>query len=190
MGKIAKMIATRAGRRGRFTGAPAAAAMGLAVAFGWAAGAGATGDPELLGSFDHWTAFSYSEDGTKICYVASEPTRAEGKYTSRGDVIALITHNPSDKTFDVVSFVAGYTYKPDSSVLVNIGGKKFELFTHEDRAWAPSEAMDKALVGEMKRGSQMVVVGTSNRGTRTTDTYSLIGFTKAYQKIGAACPAK
>lgn len=187
MVKIAKMIATRAGRRGRFT---RAAAMGFAVAFGWAVGASAAGDPELLGTFDHWTAFSYSDGGTKICYVASEPTKAEGKYTSRGDIIALVTHNPSDKTFDVVSFVAGYAYKPDSSVLVNIGGKKFELFTHEDRAWAPDEAMDKALVGEMKRGSRMVVVGTSNRGTRTTDTYSLIGFTKAYQKIAAACPAK
>jgi hypothetical protein len=190
MVKIAKMIATRAGRRGRFTGASAAAALGFAVTFGWALGASAAGDPELLGTFDHWTAFSYSEGGTKICYTASEPTRAQGKYTQRGDIIALVTHNPAEKTFDVVSFVAGYTYKQDSSALVNIGGKKFELFTHEDRAWAPNEAMDKSLVQTMRRGSRMVVVGTSSRGTRTTDTYSLIGFTKAYQKIAAACPAK
>ncbi len=167
--------------------ASAAAALSLAVTFGLAGGVNAAGDPEVLGSYDHWTAFSYSEGGTKICYITSEPTKAQGKYTKRGDVIALVSHNPTDKTFDVVSFVAGYAYKKDSSALVNIGGKKFELFSHEDRAWAPGEATDKALVKAMRRGSRMVVVGTSSRGTRTTDTYSLIGFTKAYQKISAAC---
>ena len=33
----------------------------------------------------------------------------------------------------------------------------------------------------------MVVKGTSSRDTLTTDTYSLIGFTKAYRAIGKAC---
>ena len=33
----------------------------------------------------------------------------------------------------------------------------------------------------------MKVVGTSSRGTITTDTFSLLGFSKAYKKINEAC---
>ena len=33
----------------------------------------------------------------------------------------------------------------------------------------------------------MKVVGTSSRGTITSDTFSLMGFSKAYQKINEAC---
>ena len=34
----------------------------------------------------------------------------------------------------------------------------------------------------------MVVKGASSRGTATTDTYSLIGVTKAHGAIDKACP--
>jgi hypothetical protein len=37
------------------------------------------------------------------------------------------------------------------------------------------------------KGAAMVVVGTSERGTKTTDTYSLKGFTAAYGAISKAC---
>ena len=33
----------------------------------------------------------------------------------------------------------------------------------------------------------MTVKGISGRGTKTTDTYSLKGFTAAYRTIGKAC---
>jgi hypothetical protein len=33
----------------------------------------------------------------------------------------------------------------------------------------------------------LTVKGTSGRGTETTDTFSLAGFTKAYAEIGKAC---
>ena len=34
---------------------------------------------------------------------------------------------------------------------------------------------------------KMKVVGTSSRGTITNDTFSLVGFSKAYKKINEAC---
>ena len=39
----------------------------------------------------------------------------------------------------------------------------------------------------MRKGRTMVVTGTSTRGTLTTDTYSLSGFTKASRAIAKAC---
>ena len=39
----------------------------------------------------------------------------------------------------------------------------------------------------MRRGSNMIVTGTSMRGTLTTDEYSLVGFSAAVDKLGANC---
>ncbi len=43
------------------------------------------------------------------------------------------------------------------------------------------------MVDAMKKGSGMMVHGISARDTETIDTYSLQGFTKAYNAIGEAC---
>ena len=42
----------------------------------------------------------------------------------------------------------------------------------------------------MKGGLAMIVAGISSRGTLTTDTYSLNGFTAAYDAITKACGVK
>jgi invasion protein IalB len=140
-----------------------------------------------IGDYGDWSAFQFSEDGNPACYMSSEPTKATGDYKKRGDVFAIVTHRPAEKRIGEVSIIAGYAYKKDSAVEVAIGKQTFELFTQEDGAWAPDAEADKKLVLAMKKGNRMVVKGTSTRGTLTTDTYSLKGFTKAYSAIGKAC---
>lgn len=139
-----------------------------------------------LGSFQDWTAFS---DGAekRICYIGSLPQKAEGNYTRRGDTYVLATHRPGENVFGEISVEAGYTFKPGSEVEVNIDGQTFRLFTQGGNAWAYDEKADKALVEAMKAGSKMIVKGTSSRGTVTTDTYSLAGFTAAFEAINQAC---
>jgi hypothetical protein len=163
--------------------------LALAVVAGTATMAATAGAQDIrrLGSYEDWRAFTYEEDGGKVCYMASEPENEEGDYDKRGDVYAMITHRPDQGTRDVVSFVIGYPFKEDSRVAVDIDGKTFTLFTHKDTAWAPDTQTDEALVQSMIKGRKMVVKGTSTRGTETTDTYSLIGFTKAHQAIDEAC---
>ncbi|MEM7223508.1 MAG: invasion associated locus B family protein [Pseudomonadota bacterium] len=143
---------------------------------------------ERLGEFNHWHAYAFKENGKKTCYMASAPTKDEGAYKKRGKIYARVTHRPAENTKDEVSFLAGYTFKGGSWVKVKIDKKKpFDLFTHEDSAWAPDQSADRKLVRAMKAGHQMVVEGTSSRGTATKDTYSLSGFTKAYNAIAKAC---
>lgn len=143
-------------------------------------------DAQLLGSHRDWHAFTYTENGNKVCYMATKPTREEGDYTSRGDVYLMVTHRPGENSRDVVSIITGYTYQPQSSVRATIGDKTFTLFTSQDTAWAYDKD-DRQLVAAMRAGVNMVVRGTSSRGTLTTDTYSLLGFTGAYQQISSAC---
>jgi invasion protein IalB len=156
-----------------------AAVVSLAAASAFAA-------QQTLGSFQDWTAFS---DGSerRICYMGSVPKKKEGSYTVRGDTYVLATHRPGEKVFGEISVEAGYTYKPGSEVEVNIDGQAFKLFTQGGNAWAYDEKADRALIEAMKGGRQMVVKGTSSRGTLTTDTYSLSGFSAAMQTIDKAC---
>ena len=144
-------------------------------------------EPVSIGIFGNWEAVTFKEQGKQGCYITSVPAKKEGNYTSRDKTYALVTHRPADKTFDVVTVVGGYSDKEDSVVTVKIGTQTFSLFTNKDAAWAQDDDTDKKLVQAMIKGQGMVVQGTSTRGTETTDTYSLSGFTKAYQAIGKAC---
>jgi hypothetical protein len=104
-----------------------------------------------------------------------------------------VSIRPAEASNGVVTVEAGYSYKPDSKVNVDIDGAKYELYTrnrdHDKKgdAWAVGDDGDKTLVAAMKSGKTMVVKGTSSRGTLTTDTYSLAGFTAAYDAIDRAC---
>ena len=164
------------------------AATCLAVAF--AASPAPAQGIERVGDFGDWSSFKFVEDGKPGCYMASQPKKAEGDYEKRGDIYAIVAHRPAENRRDEVSIVAGYSFEKDSWAEVIIGKQSYKLFTEDDGAWAPDKDADKALVTAMKKGTTMVVKGTSLRGTATTDTYSLKGFTKAYNTISKACKAK
>ena len=59
--------------------------------------------------------------------------------------------------------------------------------TAEQWAFSRNKVMDQKIIKAMKRGSKMVVFGTSSLGNRTKDTYSLIGFTKVYNELKKSC---
>ncbi len=142
---------------------------------------------ERLGDFTDWSAYRFVEGDQPACYVASRPKTAVGDYETRGKISAMVSHRPSAKRIDEVSLIGGYVYKVDNPVEVAVGAKRWSFFSEGDKAWAPTPEEDRALVQAMKSGSRMVVKGTSSRGTLTTDTYSLLGFSKAYAAIGKAC---
>ena len=147
-------------------------------------------EPELLGTYTDWTAYVYGEKGGKVCYMAGTPVKETGKYKRRGDVFVLVTNRTAGKSRRVVSFAAGYTYKKNSETKIRIGGNKFKLFTDGNKAWAYDDVGDKKLIAAMQRGRAMIVSGTSSRGTVTTDTYSLTGFSAAVKAIDKACGFK
>ena len=142
---------------------------------------------ERLGDFKDWSAFSTGESGSKVCFMSSQPLRDEGNYTNRGAIYTFITHRPSENRVGEVNIKPGYTYKAGSFVELSIDGQKFSLNTKEGNAWPHDPDTDKRIIQAMIRGSSMIVRGTSSRDTLTTDTYSLLGFTSAYQAISRAC---
>jgi len=77
-------------------------------------------------------------------------------------------------------------------VSVNIDkNKEHELAVlEEDTAFGENENIDKKVIIEMKNGNKMKVIGFSSRGTKTTDIYSLVGFSAAYTYISNLCKVK
>ena len=141
-----------------------------------------------LGDHGVWRAYSYIEsDGSKVCYMAAEPAKHEGKYAKRGKIYAQVTHRPGEKQRDTFSYIAGYDYKGDSTVSLTIDGTAFALFTENDTAWATDSATDEKIAQALRKGSKMVVKGTSSRGTETVDTFSLSGSSAAHDAIGSEC---
>ena len=143
--------------------------------------------PQVLGEYGDWIAYYYRDSSGPVCYMASTPKMDEGKYTKRGDIYVVVTHRPKEKSYNVVNINAGYTYKVASETILKIGAQTFKMFTNGDKAWAFNEKDDKAIVEAMKRGSRMIVNGTSSKGTKTKDTYSLNGFSSAYKAISSKC---
>ena len=136
-----------------------------------------------------WVAYRVDEDGKRTCFISSVPTKSAGDYdpANRGETRVYVSHGPVPEERNVVQFLAGYKHKKQTDVKVTIDKSTFTLFTLEGRSYAESEEDDIAMIKAMKRGSKMKVVGISSRGTKTTDTYSLAGFTKTKNLIDKTC---
>jgi invasion protein IalB len=138
-----------------------------------------------VGTFTDWNAFTDTEGPAKVCYVGAFPQKSLPENVTRGKIYILVTHRPAVKSLGVVSVEAGYSYKDGSDVDFIVEGKPaFKFFTRGGQAWTQD---DTAVVAALKAGKSLTVKGTSSRGTVTTDTYSLSGFTAAYQAIDKAC---
>jgi len=152
--------------------------------------AGLAAEPMPIGKFSDWSAYTFDDEGGKICYIVSEPQKNVGNYTQRGDIYFLVTHRTAGNVFNEVSIITGYTYKERSEPEAIIDQrKKFRFYTDGDAAWVES-GVEADLVKAMRAGNTMMVKGTSSRGTLTTDTYSLSGVSAALNKIDAECGRK
>jgi invasion protein IalB len=144
-------------------------------------------ETKRLGIYGPWTAYAVNGASEPICYMAAKPIKSRGKYKKRGKMWVLVSHLRGRDNPDEVQIVAGYRFKKGSVVELVIDRKNtFTLFTDKGDAWAYN-GEDQNLVKAMKRGLRMVVKGTSDRNTETTDSYSLNGFTRAHDEIAAAC---
>ena len=149
-------------------------------------------EEKSLGTFKDWKAYSFEEGGKTVCVVWGTPQKETGDYTKRGAVRIFVAHRTwaRPKRVNEISIETGYTYKDDSDAVATIGNEKFEMFTDGDTAWNRAPEDDTRMIRAMRIGKDMVVVGVSNRGTKTTDTYSLLGFTAAHNAINEACDVK
>lgn len=137
----------------------------------------AQGAPALLQQYGDWEAYRYEASGQLTCYLLSKPTRLEPSNRNHGDVFFFLTTRPQESVTNEVSFLVGYPFAPDSSVVVDIDGQTWNLFVKDDGAWVESTADEQQLVAAMRAGRAMTVRAKSERGTDTSYSFSLSGVT-------------
>lgn len=135
--------------------------------------------------FKDWTVYTTVLQGKKTCYIASYPKSKTGNYSRRDEPYFLVTRRSGDVS--EVSSSAGYKFKANSDVKVDIDGNKFNMFTKGELSWAQDVDADKNIISAMKKGSNMTVRGTSWKGTYSVDKYSLNGITAAFDHMNSLC---
>ena len=131
--------------------------------------------------FEHGK-WSFKKINNKTCSIFQVPTSEKGDYTNRGAVIFYVF---KEGAAEYVRIDSGYPYDSEKYIKVTIDSKNYQFFGEDDSAW--SMADDAVIIKALKAGKKMSVVGYSKRGTETTDTYTLIGFTNAYNSLQQDC---
>lgn len=145
-------------------------------------GAAGGNAPRRLGDFQAWTAAVHSEGGQKVCYAFTRASRTD---PSREGVILTVAHRASGR--DQVAVSAGYAYPRNAAVTVTVGQTQLPFYTGGNSAFARD---GRASVAAFRGGATAVARGprAGGRGV-ATDTFSLSGFTAAYEAISQECPA-
>jgi Invasion associated locus B (IalB) protein len=160
------------------------------VAFAMAASATtAQESTNRVATMTDWNVFT--EADPKECWGVSKPKETvnvrDGQPVSvrRGDILLFVTFRPGKAP--EVSFTGGYPFASGSTVDVSIGGATFQLFSEGEWAWTGSPEDDAKLLAEMKKGESAVLKARSGKGTETTDTFSLLGFSAAIDDAAKRC---
>ncbi len=169
----------------RITLATMMAILGTSAAFAQAEA------PKSLGQFGDWTAYSYQGPKGKSCYALATPKDKAPKGVNRDPIYLFVTHRPAESVRNEISVVNGYTFKEGAKASYEVksskGNAAFGMFAKDDTAWLQNVSDQPKAIAAMKQGKDVVVKGTSARGTATTDVYSLNGISKALDRIDAEC---
>ena len=150
----------------------------------------APGDqPALLGQYADWGAYAATSAGHKVCYAIATPNGSSTVPPNRprNPAYMFISVRPDEKVKNEVSVIIGYPFKPESAVNIEIGPTKFAMYTKNDGAWIQNAAEEARMVEAMRKGADVVVTGTSTRGTQSTDRYSLKGLSQALDRAAREC---
>ena len=140
-----------------------------------------------IGKFKDWESFILSQEETKVCFAQSIPVVRAPKKLKRDSSRLFISFRPAENIKNEISVTNGYEFKLKAPVVAKSGKKKYDLFSKGRFAWIEDDADQKKLISTMKKASRLMIIGNSEKGVQTTDHYSMMGFTKAYNIAKKSC---
>jgi len=143
--------------------------------------------PEGVAQYRDWGVYVASTGGSKVCFALSKPKDSKPEGVRRGDIYVFVTSRPGENVTNELTVEIGYPFREGSRAQATIGDASFTLYTQGEKAWVENAAEEPAMVAAMRSGASMVITGTSQRGTNTTDTYSLLGITDALNRVSSEC---
>ena len=138
------------------------------------------------GKYKNWESFVAETDKGKICFAQTIPTKRAPAAVKRDKSKLFVTFRPSEEIKDEVSLTSGHDYKT-SSVTASSGKRRYSFFSQKDFAWLLDDQEEKKFIQLMKKATDIIVKARTTKGAETTDHYSMMGFTKAYNTAKKAC---
>lgn len=142
--------------------------------------------PSLKKTYNSWNVLTITQNDGKICYLVASPIESIGNYMDFRKpyiMVSLFGYNKIE-----ISISAGFLYKLNSVVSVSIDGKQERFIAEtEHLAWPEKVNYDKTIVNYLINGRRLLVFYQSYDRTYAVDTYSLTGFSKAYNLAKKLC---
>ena len=140
-----------------------------------------------VGKFKDWESFVLSQDGNKTCFAQSIPVVRAPKKIKRDPSRLFVSFRPAENIKNEFSVTNGYEFKLKAPVTAKSGKKSYDLFSKGRFAWIVDNEDEIKLIVTMKKASRLMIIGNTNKGDQTTDHYSMMGFTKAYNTAKKSC---
>ena len=140
-----------------------------------------------IGKFKDWESFTLLQNGSKICFALSIPVVRAPKKLKREPSRLFVSFRPAENIKNEISVTNGYEFKIKAPVSAKSGKKSYDLFSKGKFAWVVDDKDEKKLIVTMKKASRLMIIGNTNKGDQTTDHYSMMGFTKAYNTAKKSC---
>ena len=140
-----------------------------------------------IGKFKDWESFVLSQDGNKTCFAQSIPVVRAPKKLKRDPSRLFVSFRPAENIKNEVSVTNGYEFKLKAPVAAKSGKKSYDLFSKGRFAWVVDSKDESKLIVTMKKASRLMIIGMTEKDDQTTDHYSMMGFTKAYNTAKKSC---
>jgi hypothetical protein len=142
--------------------------------------------PKSTGKYKNWESFTVETDKGKICFAQTVPTKRAPASIQREKSKIFVTFRPSESIKDEVSLTSGHDYK-SSTVTASSGKKKYSFFSQKNFAWLLDDQEEKNFIKLMAKATNLIIKARTTNGAETTDHYSMMGFTKAYNTAKKTC---
>jgi len=140
-----------------------------------------------LGKFKDWESFVLVQGESKICFAQSIPVVRAPKKLKRDPSRLFVSFRPAENIKNEVSVTNGYEFKLKTPVAAKSGKKSYDLFSKGRFAWVVDSEDESKLIVTMKKSSRLMIIGMTEKDDQTTDHYSMMGFTKAYNTAKKSC---
>ena len=140
-----------------------------------------------IGKFKDWESFVLLNEGNKICFAQSIPVVRAPKKIKRDPSRLFVSFRPNENIKNEISVTNGYEFKLKAPVAAKSGKKSYDLFSKGRFAWVVDNEDEAKLIVTMKKASRLMIIGNTDKNEQTTDHYSMMGFTKAYNSAKKNC---
>lgn len=148
---------------------------------------GVPGGAKLVASFGDWGAYTATSGRSKMCYALSEPKSRAPANLKDTKAYLFVSFRPAEKVKNEVAAVLNFKTKEKGEGSLVIGDSTYSLITMGENAWVRQPNDEAAAIGAMTRGGTLTLQALSARGNKTTDRYSLAGFSQALERARSDC---